>query len=106
MTTPARIIDLMTSSSIKKLHANKKLHPEKSRRTAWCQAARMSEMAGDVGQMGSLFAGLAAIGTLVLFFSLGHPQAGCAHLSGFSLLLPSPIPQAARPPLNRPMMST
>jgi hypothetical protein len=51
----------------------------------------MSAVVGDVGQMGSLFAGLAAI---VLCFSLGHPQAGCAHLFGFSLLIAPPIPSS------------
>src|SRR5260370_8120649 len=61
MATAARIIDLMTSSS------TKKLHPEKSRLSAWCQAARMSVVVGDVGQIGSPFAGLAAIVTLFLF---------------------------------------
>src|ERR1700675_4169704 len=95
MATAARIIGLTTSSS------TKKLHPEKSRLSAWCQATPMSAVVGDVGQIGSLFAGLAAIVTLFLFGA-----SGCEHLFGFPLLIPPPIPQAARRPLNRSMMRT
>jgi len=61
----------------------------------------MSAVVGDVGQIGSLFAGLAAIVTLFLFGA-----SGCEHLFGFSLLIAPPIPQAARRPLNRSMMRT
>src|ERR1700675_3251603 len=77
MATAARIIGLMTSSS------TKKLHPEKSRLSAWCQATRMSAVVGDVGQIGSLFAGLAAIVTL---FLLG---ASASRMRAFVRVLPA-----------------
>jgi hypothetical protein len=60
MATDARIIDLIGSS------CSKKERHEKRWLSALCGAARMSAVAGDLGQPASGFAGLAAIATILL----------------------------------------